>query len=247
VIVLLLVLISLGAGRAYRTAEKFLLLSQTGSVSEPFDTAPNAIDLIVHTSATSPRLLSALLAFTYPAFLFLFIIEAFLLLLHVQKYSWALAGGPFLIVLSWLLFVPSVILTVDYAWSRLRSVISPDRPIHAAITALTDAACSGNTDLTPLLSPTLQFLLDEPSFNGSREALTTSLSTLRAGNHIALKLSIATMIRDALSAYLTGRFSLVLTASRGKADKRRYTGIFSAVFKVESAQWYLAQAAVRHD
>jgi len=243
-ILLLLVLINLGAGRAYREAQGHLLL-QPGSVSEPFDTAPNAIDLLVHTNETSPRLLSAILAFTYAAFLSIFIIEATLLLLRVQKYSWALAGGPLLVVLAYVLLVPTVILTLGYWWSRVIAVTSSERPIHAATVALARAVSNDTSQLAALLSPNFHVLSDKPALPSSKDALNAALTSLRSGNDVALTLSVATVIKDTSSAHLTGRFTFVLTPTAGKPS--RHTGVFVAILELKKVQWLLEQVAIRRD
>jgi hypothetical protein len=100
--------------------------------------------------------------------------------------------------------------------------------------------------LAALLSPTLHVLSDKPALPSSKDALNTELTSLRSGNGVALTLSVATVIKDASSAHLTGRFSFVLTPTDGKPESR-HTGVFAAILKLKNVQWLLEQVAISRD
>ena len=86
----ILLLAANGSLRAFKTAASALNVERYG-VGEEYDSAPNALDFVVYTTSASPRSARALLLFTYPLYLALFVAEAWWMLAELGSAE----GVPF--------------------------------------------------------------------------------------------------------------------------------------------------------
>jgi len=120
------VLAVFGALRAYGRAERKLQLDTDLALSgstEPFDLHPNAIDLAVYTSEKSPKWVAALLYFSYPLALTVFVAEAGWLLTDLALSSRYIPSKWAFVLIGALLWVPAVIQLGIFWWKRLKRAV----------------------------------------------------------------------------------------------------------------------------
>lgn len=103
-----LILIIMGSLRAYSRARDQAGLRELDHSAEPYDTAPNALDLAAYTTPDSKPWVTHILYFVYPAFLTLFVIEAIVIEIGVARQGGTLAlillfigGGLWAIAAGW--------------------------------------------------------------------------------------------------------------------------------------------------
>lgn len=116
VVLAFLLLAYLGSVRAAGRAAKALRLDHPGRPFEALDTSPNAIDLAMYTTSSSPRSIQVALGLVLPLATSLALLAVFYLTLNVgvsrEADGWALAGG--------LLFLLALCLVVEIWGRRVR-------------------------------------------------------------------------------------------------------------------------------
>jgi hypothetical protein len=114
-----LVLVIIGALRAYSTAREKLGLSQGADwTGEEVDIHPNAIDFALYTTPRSPKLISTVAFFSYPGFLLVALAVAAWIIFHLvdgRPPGWRMS-----VVMAAVLWLPATWLVLALCYRRLR-------------------------------------------------------------------------------------------------------------------------------
>lgn len=119
-----LVLVMMGAIRAWTNALMHISGASSAKDAEKLDTHPNAIDLAVYTTKDSPALLRKLLYFAYPLFLITALIES-LMLGYSSLRTLSASGQALLIAAQALTWIPATILVLIMWATRFKHLGAP--------------------------------------------------------------------------------------------------------------------------
>lgn len=126
-VIAFLVLVVVGAIRAWTLAvERVRGQAPAGDV-EPLDTYPNAIDLATYTTSGTPALIRHLLSFAYPLFLTAALVESVWLALPMLTGPEALSGSWVYLAIGCPIFLAAALLVATMWRHRIRQ-LAPDRP-----------------------------------------------------------------------------------------------------------------------
>ncbi len=121
-----LVLVVMGAIRAWTHAFEQYRGTSPAVDSEQLDTHPNALDLAMYTTDKSPAMVRRLLSFVYPFFLTASLGESGLLGWWVWS-SPAVVGRDVLLVAWALLWIPAAVLVLAMWWTRIKQLFDQVR------------------------------------------------------------------------------------------------------------------------
>jgi len=117
-----LVLVIMGSLRAYSHARGEVGLVALDHSGEPYDSAPNALDLAAYTTIETKEWIQTLLYFKYPLFLSLFLLEAVVIERELARCGDLVSTG--LCLLGAILLIPAVWQLASMWDARVRKVLA---------------------------------------------------------------------------------------------------------------------------
>ena len=118
-----LVLVIIGAIRAWTHALEQIRRAKPAKDGEQLDTSPNAIDLAVYTTDSSPSIIKKITYFAYPLFLLAGLTESAILAIWLWQTRSVPARALFLVfqLVTW---IPAVVLVMAMVVARVRQLPS---------------------------------------------------------------------------------------------------------------------------